>query len=126
VSYAFWTRTASTVGDWLGWDWFESAPYFLAYFLLSQLLLVPVIYAFTRLDWRVLFAERRFKWLEKTGGVPSKLSYYSEDGSQPRFLMVISDKFRLNKRFKFTALNSTITPFAFWSRATLACLIVAA
>jgi membrane protein YqaA with SNARE-associated domain len=65
VSYAFWTRTASTIGDWLDWDWFESAPYFLAYFLLSQLLLVPVIYAFTRFDWQALFAERRFKWLEK-------------------------------------------------------------
>ena len=51
VSYAFWTRTASTVGDWLDWDWFESAPYFLAYFLFSQLLLIPVIYAFTRIDW---------------------------------------------------------------------------
>jgi membrane protein YqaA with SNARE-associated domain len=66
VSYAFWTRTASTVGDWLDWDWFESAPYFVAYFLVSQILLVPAIYGFTRLDWRALFAERRFKWLEKS------------------------------------------------------------
>jgi membrane protein YqaA with SNARE-associated domain len=65
VSYAFWTRTASSIGDWLDWDWFESAPYFLAYFLISQLLLVPVIYAFTRLDWRTLFVERRIKWLDK-------------------------------------------------------------
>ena len=65
VSYAFWTRTASTVGDWLDWDWFESAPYFVAYFLLSQVLLIPVIYGFTRLDWQALFAERRLRWLEK-------------------------------------------------------------
>ena len=65
VSYAFWTRTASTVGDWLDWDWFESAPYFVAYFLLSQILLIPVIYGFTRLDWQALFAERRLRWLEK-------------------------------------------------------------
>jgi len=66
VSYAFWTRTASTVGDWLDWDWFESAPYFLAYFLFSQLLLIPVIYAFTRIDWRTLFVERHLKWLDKS------------------------------------------------------------
>jgi membrane protein YqaA with SNARE-associated domain len=66
LSYAFWTRTASTIGDWLDWDWFESAPYFLAYFLLSQLLLIPVIYAFTRIDWRALFAERRLKWLDNS------------------------------------------------------------
>ena len=65
VSYAFWTRTASTVGEWLDWDWFASAPYFLAYFLLSQVLLIPVIYGFTRLDWQALFAERRLRWLEK-------------------------------------------------------------
>jgi len=65
VSYAFWTRTASSIGDWLDWDWFESAPYFLAYFLISQLLLVPLIYAFTRLDWRTLFVERHIKWLDK-------------------------------------------------------------
>jgi membrane protein YqaA with SNARE-associated domain len=66
VSYAFWTRTASTIGDWLDWDWFESAPYFLAYFLLSQVLLAPVIYAFTRIDWHALFVERHFKWLDKS------------------------------------------------------------
>ena len=64
VSYAFWTRTASTVGDWLDWDWFESAAYFVAYFLLSQLLLIPVIYGFTKLDWHALFAEKRLKWLD--------------------------------------------------------------
>lgn len=64
VSYAFWARTASTVGDWLDWDWVESAPYFAAYFLLSQLLLIPVIYGFTRLDWRALFTEKRLRWLE--------------------------------------------------------------
>ncbi len=63
VSYAFWARTASTVGDWLDWDWVESAPYFAAYFLLSQLLLIPVIYGFTRLDWRALFTEKRLRWL---------------------------------------------------------------
>jgi membrane protein YqaA with SNARE-associated domain len=64
VSYAFWARTASTVGDWLDWDWFESAPYFAAYFVLSQILLVPIVYGFTRLDWRAFFTERRLKWFE--------------------------------------------------------------
>jgi len=66
VSYAFWTRTASTIGDWLDWDWFESAPYFLGYYLLSQLLLIPVIYAFTRIDWNALFVETHLKWLDKS------------------------------------------------------------
>src|SRR4029077_20670447 len=63
VSYAFWITTASTVGDWLDvdMDWFQSAPYFIGYYLVSQLLLVPAIYGFTRLDWRAVFTEGRFK-----------------------------------------------------------------
>ena len=67
ASYAFWIRTASTVGDWLDLDvdWFESAPYFIAYYLISQLLLFPAVYAFTRIDWRALFADGRLKWLER-------------------------------------------------------------
>ena len=67
VSYAFWITTASTVGDWLDvdMDWFQSAPYFIGYYLVSQLLLVPVIYGFTRLDWHAVFTEGRFKWLKR-------------------------------------------------------------
>ena len=51
ASYAFWIRMASRMGDWLDVDvdWFKSAPYFVAYYLISQLLLFPVIYAFTRI-----------------------------------------------------------------------------
>ena len=67
ASYAFWIRMASRVGDWLDVDvdWFESAPYFVAYYLISQLLLFPVIYVFTRIDWHALFAEGRLRWLER-------------------------------------------------------------
>ena len=65
LSYAFWLKTASTVGDRLDLDWFDSAYYFVGYFLLSQLLLVPIIYAFTKIDWRSVFAEKRFRWSQK-------------------------------------------------------------
>jgi hypothetical protein len=65
VSYAFWIRTASAVGDRLDLDWFTSAPYFVAYFIASQLLLVPIIYGFTRVDWHAVFTGRRFKWLSR-------------------------------------------------------------
>jgi len=49
VSYTFWVRTASTVVDRLDVDvdWFGSAPYFIAYYLSSQLLLISFIYTFT-------------------------------------------------------------------------------
>jgi hypothetical protein len=52
------------VGDWLDWDLSESAPYFVAYFIASQLLLVPAIYCFMRLDWPAVFAEGRIRWLK--------------------------------------------------------------
>src|ERR1700722_7776185 len=55
--------TASTVGEKLDLDWFESAPYFVGYFLLTQLALVPMIYCFTRIDWHAALAEKRLKWL---------------------------------------------------------------
>jgi hypothetical protein len=66
VSYGFWLMTASTVADQLNLDWFESAPYFAVYFLASQVLLVPVIYCFTRIDWHAALAEKRLRWLERT------------------------------------------------------------
>jgi len=65
VSYAFWIRTASVIGDRLELDWFESAPYFVAYFIISQLLLIPIIYGFTRVDWHAVFTGQRFKWLRR-------------------------------------------------------------
>jgi hypothetical protein len=43
LSYGFWLETASTVGDKLDLDWFESSPYLVGYFLFSQLALLPVI-----------------------------------------------------------------------------------
>jgi len=65
VSYAFWIKTAAAIGDRLELDWFESAPYFVAYFIVSQLLLIPIIYGFTRVDWHAVFARKRFKWLRR-------------------------------------------------------------
>ena len=65
VSYAFWISTASAIGDRLELDWFESAPYFVAYFIVSQLLLIPIVYGFTRVDWHAVFAGERFKWLRR-------------------------------------------------------------
>lgn len=63
VSYAFWLWAGFALGDALDWDWLESTPYFLGYYILSQLLLVPAIYGFTRLDWRAVFVEKRLGWL---------------------------------------------------------------
>jgi hypothetical protein len=61
ASYSFWVTTASAVGERLDLDSFESASYVGVYFVVSQLLLVPVIYAFTHVDWHAAF-EGRLRW----------------------------------------------------------------
>jgi hypothetical protein len=65
ASYSFWVTTASAVGDQLDMDSLESASYVGAYFIVSQLLLVPAIYAFTHVDWHAAF-EGRLRWLRTT------------------------------------------------------------
>jgi hypothetical protein len=37
------------------------------YFILSQLLLVPTIYLFTRIDWRAASEEGRLRWFKAIG-----------------------------------------------------------
>jgi hypothetical protein len=62
ASYSFWVLTATAVGDRLNMDSMESASYVGLYFIVSQLLVVPVIYLFTRIDWRAVFEKRRLQW----------------------------------------------------------------
>jgi hypothetical protein len=50
VSHALWIKTASAIGDRLELNWLESSSYFVAYFIISQLLLIPIIYGFTRVE----------------------------------------------------------------------------
>jgi hypothetical protein len=65
ISYGLWVNTASAIGDWLDLDSVESAFYVGIYFVISQLLLVPAMYVFTRIDWRAAFKERTFRWVKR-------------------------------------------------------------
>ena len=38
--------------------------------LLSQVLLLSIVYGFTRVDWRAAFEEHKFKWLAEARKVP--------------------------------------------------------
>ena len=67
VGYSFWVTTASAIRHRMGTDSFESASYVGVYFILSQLLLVPTIYLFTRIDWRAALEERRLRWFKAIG-----------------------------------------------------------
>ena len=38
-------------------------PYLGAYFIASQIFLLYLVYVFTKVDWRAVFFEKRFRWL---------------------------------------------------------------
>jgi membrane protein DedA with SNARE-associated domain len=73
ISYSFWGFTSSAVARRFFPESSEALSYFSVYFVLSQVLLLFVVYAFTRVDWRALFDERKFKWTAK-GGPREKIS----------------------------------------------------
>ena len=65
VSYSFFVSTAAKVSQRLALDGTEAQPYFGIYFVISQLLLLGVVFLFTRIDWRYLVTARRFRWLRR-------------------------------------------------------------
>ncbi len=73
VSYSFWGMTASAVARRMTLESTDALSYLSVYFVVSQIALLSLIYAFTRVDWRMLFAERKLKWMAKTHGPSQKL-----------------------------------------------------
>lgn len=65
ISYTFWGFTASTIARRLTLESTEALSYLSVYFVASQILLLSLIYAFTRIDWRALLKGRKFKWRAK-------------------------------------------------------------
>jgi hypothetical protein len=65
VSYAFWLKTASTAARKLDIDFFDAGSYFGVYFVVTQVLLLLLVYAFVRVDWRVLVTEKKFRWMRR-------------------------------------------------------------
>ncbi len=66
VSYTFWAKSAAAVSRKLEFEGTEAIGYFGLYFVLTQLALLAVVYAFPRIDWNLLLRERRWKWLPKS------------------------------------------------------------
>lgn len=62
VSYAFWAFTASSVAEMLAYESVTAKSFFSYYFLASQLFGLLVVYVFTKIDWRSLLNEKKFKW----------------------------------------------------------------
>lgn len=65
VSYTFWGLTSSAVSRHIAMESTRTLPYLSAYFIVSQLVLLYLIYLFTRVDWRTLFLEKKFRLIPK-------------------------------------------------------------
>jgi hypothetical protein len=65
VSYSFWTMSSAAVSRKLELEDTEAIAYLSVYFVLTQLALLALVYAFTRIDWRLLLRKRKWRWLPK-------------------------------------------------------------
>lgn len=72
VSYNFWGLAAGAAARALMLESTEALSYFGVYFVLTQALLLGIVYGFTRVDWRYLFAEKKFRWLRMEGETKHK------------------------------------------------------
>ena len=73
VSYSFWTFTASSIARRITLEDTEALPYFGLYFVTTQVLLLTLVYVFTRIDWRRLVSERKFRWIPRGGKPPESI-----------------------------------------------------
>ena len=63
VSYSFFVFTASEVSHHISLEATEAQPYLGVYFVVSQLLLLAIVVALARIDWRHLLTTKRLRWL---------------------------------------------------------------
>lgn len=65
TSYIFWAITASEVSKAVDIMSLKSGAYFGGFFIFVQIFAFVLVYLFIKLDWKVLFEERKFKFLKK-------------------------------------------------------------
>ena len=66
ASYGFFIVSGAAAGRHFEIDSMVSGAYALAWFIGTQLLILGALYCFTRVDWKVLFDNRKLVWLPKT------------------------------------------------------------
>ena len=65
VSYVFWFSGAAAIAGKLDLDAGAALGYFSAYFVIMQTAFLVAIYVFTRIDWRALCREHKWKWIKR-------------------------------------------------------------
>lgn len=66
VSYSFWTLTASSIARRITLENTEALSYLSVYFVTTQVLLLTLVYLFTRIDWRRVVSERKLRWIRRS------------------------------------------------------------
>jgi hypothetical protein len=61
ISYGFWGLTSSAVSRRIAMESTQALSYLSGYFIASQILLLYLIYLFTKIDWRALFGEKKLR-----------------------------------------------------------------
>ena len=64
TSYIFWALSAEGVIRGLGFKTGESRSFFGYYFIAAQIVTLLLVYVFTKIDWKQLFAEKKLRWMK--------------------------------------------------------------
>jgi membrane protein YqaA with SNARE-associated domain len=64
-SYLFWVFTSSGLSDYLNISTVQSGAFFSLYFILGQVITLYLVYLFTKIDWQVLFTEKKIRLIKK-------------------------------------------------------------
>jgi uncharacterized membrane protein YdjX (TVP38/TMEM64 family) len=64
VGYNLWVFAGSIAARKIALESTDAQSYLGAYFVLSQLLLLSLVYVFTRVDWKAVFYERKLRWVK--------------------------------------------------------------
>ena len=65
LSYTFWAKGAAAFSRRFELDGSRAIGYFSVYFVVTQCALLGVVCLFTRVDWKALLREHKWRWLKK-------------------------------------------------------------
>jgi hypothetical protein len=69
LGYNFWVFAGSIAARKITLESAEGQSYLGAYFVFSQLLMLLLVYLFTKVDWRALFVDKKFRWMKARGAI---------------------------------------------------------
>jgi uncharacterized membrane protein YdjX (TVP38/TMEM64 family) len=69
VGYNFWVFAGSIAARKITFESAEGQSYLGVYFVLSQLLFLFLVHLFTKVDWRAVFDDKKFRWMKARSAI---------------------------------------------------------